>query len=85
MGSFEAFSWRKEVDSAGGVVARINPMGKTRGRPVKAPENRRSVQVCVQLTESERQVVTEAARRTGLSVSEWARRRMLFGTVMDVT
>ena len=55
-------------------------MGKTRGRPVKAPENRRSVQVCVQLTEAERQVVTEAARRTGLSVSEWARRRMLFGT-----
>ena len=59
-------------------------MGKKRGRPVKAPEDRRSRQVCVQMTESEVQVVTKAALLTGLSVSEWSRRRMLFGTVRDV-
>lgn len=55
------------------------------GRPMKTPEDRRGTLVSVRLTNAEGQVVTEAARRTGLSVSEWARRRMLFKTVRDVT
>ena len=55
------------------------------GRPKKTREEQRGALVSVRLTEAERQVVTEAARRTCLSVSEWARRRMLFGTVRDVT
>lgn len=55
------------------------------GRPRKTREEQRGALVSVRLMDAERQVVTEAARRTGLSVSEWSRRRMLFGTVRDVT
>ena len=63
----------------------MTEMKRKPGRPSKTREDRRGTLVSVRLTNAERQVVTEAARRTGLSVSEWARRRMLFGTVRDVT
>lgn len=52
-------------------------MGKTRGRPVKAPENRRSSQVTVQLTEAEWRMLVEEARLEGVSLSQYARRRLL--------
>lgn len=47
------------------------------GRPPIPPENRRSVNFTIRLTESERDAVESEARKAGLTVGEFIRRRLL--------
>ena len=47
------------------------------GRPPKPTEELRTTTMHTMLTEDERETFREAARRAGLSVSDWVRTRLL--------
>lgn len=49
--------------------------GKT-GRPEKPPELRRSIELRIRLTDSERTDYQNAADRAGVQLSEWVRDRL---------
>jgi len=47
------------------------------GRPKKAPEQRRGRRIVVRLTKAEWRMLDEEARLEGVSLSQYARRRLL--------
>ena len=68
---------RSDVETATPDPAPETPMRRRRGRPRSRPEEVRAVRLQVLVTEAEAADVRAVAAATGLSVSDFGRRRML--------
>jgi len=76
------FVAKDETAEINRLIARFERTGRVRGRPLKRVT--RSQRFCLRITESELYKVQAAARHSGESPSEWARKKILLAADEEV-